>query len=124
MNNSAIMGLAIGVGVSATVLASAFMFSGRGETDAEKTAPAKAVKVSSAPQCWNETVVVNRQGKDNTTAGTLIGGALGGLAGSQIGEGKGNQAATAAGAVAGAMIGRNQGKPNTYQETQVVRRCR
>ena len=123
MNNNVMMGLAIGVGLSATVLASAYMFNGRGETTANE--PEKTVKVAAKErECWNETIVVNRQTKDNTTAGTLIGGAIGGLAGSQVGEGKGNQAATAAGAVAGAMIGRNQGKPSTTQETQVVRRCR
>lgn len=119
MNKNAIMGLAIGVGVSATVLASAYMLSGReeGETD-------KATEVASAQECWNETVVVNHRGEDHQVAGTVIGGALGGLAGNQIGEGQGKTVATAAGAVAGALIGKNQGKPSTYQETKVVRRCR
>ena len=56
--------------------------------------------------------------------GIVAGAAAGGLIGNQFGKGDGKTAATAAGAVAGALIGRNQTKPDTYQETQVVRRCR
>lgn len=127
MDSGILKGLAIGVGVSATVLASAYMLSNnKSSTDvASSSSSARPVKVASAePHCWNEQVVVNKQGADHTTEGTLIGGALGGLAGNQFGKGSGNAAATAAGAVAGAMIGRNQGKPSTTQEVQTVRRCR
>jgi uncharacterized protein YcfJ len=113
---TATLGLAIGIGVGATVLASAYMMSDKG-TDS-------AGKQEVAQKCWDETITVNREGKDNQVAGTMIGGAIGGLAGNQIGEGDGKTAATAAGAVAGALIGKNQGKPKTYQETRVVRRCK
>lgn len=121
MKNAA-MGIALGVGISASVLASAYMMNRDGSA-AEDGKP-RAVKVASGPECWNETITVTKQTKDHTVAGTMIGGALGGLAGNQFGKGDGKTAATAAGAVAGAMIGRNQTKPDTYQETQVVRRCR
>lgn len=123
MKNAA-MGIALGVGISASVLASAYMMNRDESTTSAEDSKPRAVKVASGPECWNETVTVTRKTKDNTIAGTMIGGALGGLAGNQFGKGDGKTAATAAGAVAGAMIGRNQTKPDTYQETQVVRRCR
>lgn len=122
MKNAA-MGIALGVGISASVLASAYMMNRDESTPVEDSKP-RAVKVASGPDCWNETITVTKKTKDHTVAGTMIGGALGGLAGNQFGKGDGKTAATAAGAVAGAMIGRNQTKPDTYQETQVVRRCR
>ena len=118
MKNAA-MGIALGVGISASVLASAYMMN-RDGGDSEKQG---AQKVASA-DCWNETVTTTHSTRDNQTAGVVVGGALGGLAGNQFGEGDGKSAATAAGAVAGALIGKNAGKPKTYQESHVVRRCR
>lgn len=124
MKNAA-MGIALGVGISASVLASAYMMNrDDSKTEMAEDSKPRAVKVASGPDCWNETITVTKQTKDHTVAGTMVGGALGGLAGNQFGKGDGKTAATAAGAVAGALIGRNQTKPDTYQETQVVRRCR
>lgn len=119
MKNATTMGIALGLGISASVLASAYMMN-RDKPEADE---AGSRQVASA-ECWNETVTTTHSTKDNQTAGVVVGGALGGLAGNQFGKGDGKAAATAAGAVAGALIGKNAGKPKTYQESHVVRRCR
>jgi uncharacterized protein YcfJ len=123
MQNNLLMGLALGIGIAATVGAGAYVMSNRAPSSADAARPA-ATKVAAEADCWNETVTTTRKGEDHQVAGTVVGGALGGLAGNQFGKGSGNAAATAAGAVAGALIGKNQGKPETYQESHVVRRCR
>lgn len=125
MNNNILMGLALGIGIAATVGAGAYMINNHSTSTVADSGTARpaATKVAGA-DCWNETVTTTHTGEDHQVAGTVVGGALGGLAGNQFGKGSGNAAATAAGAVAGALIGKNQGKPSSYQETHVVRRCR
>ena len=57
------------------------------------------------PQQQCQQVLVQGQGQDNSTAGTIIGGVAGGILGNQVGRGEGKTAATALGAVVGALSG-------------------
>ncbi|MDP3858811.1 MAG: glycine zipper 2TM domain-containing protein [Stagnimonas sp.] len=118
MKNAAV-GIALGVGISAAVLASGYLMTREQSPEAD----GGSAQVAGA-DCWDETVTTTSSTRDNQVAGIVIGGALGGLAGNQVGEGDGKAAATAAGAVAGALIGKNAGKPKVSEESHVVRRCR
>jgi len=96
------------------------------ETSTASAAPAPA-PAAPAEECWDETVEVPVEPKDDKRiAGTAIGAVIGGVVGHQFGGGTGKTIATAAGAAAGAFGGRKA--QEKYQEgkttTTTERRCK
>jgi uncharacterized protein YcfJ len=78
-------------------------------------------------ECWDETRYDDREYRNRTSGGTLLGAVIGAAIGNQIGHGDGRRAATAGGAVIGAAIGRNQAERRAAQlppgREYTVQRC-
>jgi uncharacterized protein YcfJ len=78
-------------------------------------------------ECWDETRYDDREYRNRTSGGTLLGAVIGAAIGNQIGHGDGRRAATAGGAVIGAAIGRNQAERRASQlppgREYTVQRC-
>jgi uncharacterized protein YcfJ len=128
MNKSMIGGLILGVSVATVggAVASYKFLKEPDHADVIKTvAVTKKVKVP-REECHDETVVHQKEVKDNNrVAGKAVGAILGGVLGHQVGGGNGKKVATVVGAVAGGYAGdrvqNNMQKRDTYTTTE--QRC-